>query len=225
MWRALPTPTAACARASISSGWPAGRRTRASSSRSGPAPRRRGSPTRSARARYRRARSRSGSACPGEVVTGSPTRTCAKETAPASGATASHLIEIGLIGTLVDLDVGAPRIGDEGEPDAVALVLGRRHRRLDARRFRLLQELLDIVHVEADVVEHAALGGDGRLGGLAEGELRARDVGRLEVAARAERCAKQLAVPGLHVVDRGFRHEEVHVVMADRHLLVLVLED
>src|SRR5271163_2145499 len=58
---------------------------------------------------------------------------------------------------LNQLDAGAPGIGDVGD-GAAGGALARRFVELDAFRLDLLHEGRVVLHVEADVVEHAPLG-------------------------------------------------------------------
>ena len=69
------------------------------------------------------------------------------------------------LGALVELDVGAPRIVDEGKP-AAERTRGKALRNGDAVGLELLEEAAQVGHVEADVIEDAALGGDDRRGAL-----------------------------------------------------------
>lgn len=91
-------------------------------------------------------------------------------------------VDIRWVGPLVELDIGAPRISDERECCARAL-LGIRAIELDAVGFELLDETLQVDDIEADVVEHAALGGGECLWRLVETQLRARHVGDRVVVA------------------------------------------
>ena len=58
---------------------------------------------------------------------------------------------------LIQLDVGAPRIRDERERAVGLLVPRIRTVDLAAGRLVLLQERLQILHIEADVIEHPSL--------------------------------------------------------------------
>ena len=76
---------------------------------------------------------------------------------------------------LVDFDVGSPRIGNERDANAAVI-----HRvgpvKLDVVGLKRLDEGLEVLHVEADVVEDAALGGGLRGLGLVEPKLHAGNV-------------------------------------------------
>src|SRR5215813_3286805 len=67
-------------------------------------------------------------------------------------------VDIRRVGPLIELDIRAPWIGDEGKRGARGL-LGVGPVELDAVRLELRDESLEVDDVEADVVEHAALGG------------------------------------------------------------------
>jgi len=69
-----------------------------------------------------------------------------------------------------------------------------------------------------------ALGRDGRLVGLGEGEADAWQIGGLVLAAHACRRAEDLTYHA-GSLDRGCRHEENGHVRADRNRLGLVLQD
>src|SRR4029453_12693762 len=103
------------------------------------------------------------------------------------------LVDIGRIGPLVQLDVGAPRVGDEGERSAGLFVLRVGPIEFDAVGFKLLDEGLQVLHVEADVVEDAPLGGGLRHLGLVEAQLRTGHVRDRGVVAQAGLGAKNLA--------------------------------
>src|SRR2546423_11608315 len=125
---------------------------------------------------------------------------------------------------LDDLDAGPPRIGDVGDvvaggADARWLV------ELDAFGLDLLDEGGMVLHVEADVIEHAAAGLRLRGVGLGEADLRARNVDDRLVVAGAGLAAPGLGVPRLRLGDFGFRQGEVDVLMPDRHRLGLVFQD
>src|SRR5262245_35311714 len=106
------------------------------------------------------------------------------------------LVDIRRVRPLVELDIGAPRIGNESKRGARALLrVGPVE--LDAGGFELRDEGLEVLHVEADVVEGAALGRDGRRVRLVEPQLRARNVGDRRIVARRGLGAENLAVPGL----------------------------
>src|SRR5947209_2498635 len=93
---------------------------------------------------------------------------------PPEGGTPNEgalLVDILWIGSLVEFDVGAPRVGDEGQRRAGLLILRVGPVELDAVGFKLLDEALQVLHVEADVVEHASLGGRLRHFGLVEAQL------------------------------------------------------
>ena len=153
-----------------------------------------------------------------------PVEVCKSGVTDLHGSAAIRLRQIDRIGPFVELDRRAPWIRDERER---AAVVGRRigpiH--LDPGGFELLDEALQVLHVEADVVEHPPLGGGGRRGGLGEPQLRARNVRDRRLVAHARLGAERLRVPGLALGDRGFRQEEVDVLVPDRNALLLVLQD
>src|SRR5712692_5058749 len=85
---------------------------------------------------------------------------------------------------LVELDPGAPRISDERQLRTVRARYDLSLER-NARGLELLGESNEVLHVEADVIEVAAPGRDGRLVALGEGQVGARDVGGLVAPALA----------------------------------------
>ena len=75
---------------------------------------------------------------------------------------------------------------------------------------------LQVLHVEADVVEHAALGGHGRRRRSWRSAI-ARPEGRRPGLLRMPGLAPKMLArtrPGSR--DRGFRHEEMDVLVLDR---------
>src|SRR5215472_9867624 len=128
------------------------------------------------------------------------------------------------IGPFVELDRGAPRIVNEGELGAARLGHDRPVE-LDALRLELLGESDQILHVEADVIEHVPGGRYRRRIGFRERQLGARNVGGLKSSARADGRAEMLDIPGLDLGDRGFRNVVVDMVMPDRDRLAPVLQD
>src|SRR5438132_14261222 len=74
-------------------------------------------------------------------------------------ATPANSIDIRGVRPLVELDIGAPRVGDERERSAGLLIFGVGPVELDSVGFALLDERLQVLHVEADVVEQAPFGG------------------------------------------------------------------
>src|SRR5262245_55051388 len=74
---------------------------------------------------------------------------------------------------LDDLDAGAPGIGDVGD-DVATAAFARWLIELDAVGFELLHERRMVLHIKADVVEHAMPGRSLRLVGLVEANLCAR---------------------------------------------------
>src|SRR5215470_5078683 len=114
---------------------------------------------------------------------------------------------------LDQLDAGAPRIGDVGEGDA-GLGLPDRLIKLDALRADLLDKGLQVLQIEADVVEHAPFGGSLRRIGLGESELDARDVHDRSIVASACLSAKSFRIPRLGLGDLRFRQEEVYMLVA-----------
>src|SRR6266702_7052948 len=126
---------------------------------------------------------------------------------------------------LDQLDAGAPCIGDIGDRGAGRLVLPIGLIELDAFGFDLLDESLQVLHVEAYVVEHASFGWQLRIVGLGKPELAARDIRNGGIVPRACLGAEGLRIPSLALGDLGFRQEEVHVLMPDRHRLSLVFQD
>src|ERR1700704_6379283 len=88
-----------------------------------------------------------------------------------------------LVQSLGHLDVGAPRVLDEGDCDAERGVLGIRALQLDALRLELLAELLEVLHFEADVIDRAALRPDDWLCRRREMQRHSRQGARRERAA------------------------------------------
>jgi hypothetical protein len=97
---------------------------------------------------------------------------------------------------LVDLDIGSPRIGDERNSNA-DFIDRIRPVELDALGFLRLDETLEVLHVEADVIEDAALGRGLRAIRLVEAQLDARDVGDGCIVARARLGSENFSVPCL----------------------------
>src|SRR5215475_12644717 len=77
---------------------------------------------------------------------------------------------------LDDLDPGAPGIGDVGDDVAGRGAGTRRLVELDAVRLERLEKCRMLLHIEADVVEHAMPGRRLRGIGLGEADLAARHV-------------------------------------------------
>src|SRR5262245_24815264 len=69
-----------------------------------------------------------------------------------------------LVQSLGQLDVGAPRIGEEGDRDPQRRHFSVGHAHLDAVGFQLFREFFEVLHFEADVIERAAGGSDDRIG-------------------------------------------------------------
>src|SRR5258708_19261178 len=126
--------------------------------------------------------------------------------------------------TVVDFDVGAPRIGDECDPDT-DVVHRVRPIKLDVVGLKRLDEGFEVLHVEADVIEDATFGGSLRGFGLVEPKLYARNVRDRAVVALTRLGAEGLAVPCLPLRYRGFWQEEMYVFDVVRHRLVLVVQD
>ena len=84
---------------------------------------------------------------------------------------------------------------------------------------------LQVLDVEADVVEHPPFGGDGRHVGFGKAQIRSRYVGGLVLSAHPGLRAECLGIPGLDLRYRGFRHPEMDVVMLDRELLGFVFQN
>src|SRR5689334_24165345 len=72
--------------------------------------------------------------------------------------------------SVVEFDQRTPRIGNEADPGTGLFILGVGAFDLHALCLQVLAERLQILHVEADVIEHMALRADGRHIGLGEGE-------------------------------------------------------
>src|SRR6267143_3999509 len=85
---------------------------------------------------------------------------------------------------LVELDQCAPGILDERELGAVRARYDLSFER-NACVLELLREGDEVLHVEADVIEVAALGREGRLVALGESQVGARNVGGLVAPALA----------------------------------------
>ena len=81
------------------------------------------------------------------------------------------------------LDVGAPRIGEERDRRRRVRNLRVRPIELDAGRLELLAERLEVLHLEAEVIERAPLRADGRRVGLRERQVHARQIGGVELPA------------------------------------------
>src|SRR5262245_4652269 len=79
-----------------------------------------------------------------------------------------------LVQSLGQLDVGAPRIGEERDGDPQRRHFSIRHAHLDAVGFQLFREFLEVLHFEADVIECAAGGSDHRIRRRREVERDAR---------------------------------------------------
>src|SRR6266481_7893812 len=125
---------------------------------------------------------------------------------------------------LVELDQCAPGILDERQLGAVRARYDLSFER-NACGLELLGECDEVLHVEADVIEVAALGREGRLVALRESQVGARNIGGLVAPALAWLGPEVLGVPRLHLGDRALGHVEVHVVVPDRDRLTLVLQD
>jgi hypothetical protein len=123
------------------------------------------------------------------------------------------------------LDARAPWICDVSDRGAGRCVLPRRLVQLDAFRLDLLCEGSVVLHIEAKMVEHTALGGRLRRVDLGKPDLDAWNVHDRLVIAHARLAAEGLRVPGLCLRDLGFRQEQMHVLVADRHRLALVFQD
>src|SRR5258705_10399791 len=128
------------------------------------------------------------------------------------------------IGPLVQLDVGTRRISDERERGPRLLVLRVRTIELPAGGLELLRERLEVLHVEADVIEHAPLRRHlrhvvhrARERQVDTGKIRG-DVG----AALAGNRAEPRRVPRLGFRDLRLGHVEVNVLALNRKLLILV---
>src|SRR5258706_5157336 len=121
---------------------------------------------------------------------------------------------------LVELDQCAPGIFDERQLGAVRARYDLSFER-NACGLELLGEGDEVLHVEADVIEVATLGREGRLVALGESQAGARNVGGLGSSAFAWLGPEVPGVPRLHLGDRALGHVEVHVVVADRHRLAL----
>src|SRR6267143_7023701 len=97
-----------------------------------------------------------------------------------------------LVQSLGQLDVGAPRILDEGDGDAERVNFGIRALQLDALCLQLLAELLEVLHFEADVIDRAALRPDDWL-------CRRREIQRhSRQGARRERDRKSTRLNSSH---------------------------
>src|SRR5882672_6913299 len=99
---------------------------------------------------------------------------------------------------LVELDQCAPGILDERQLGAVRARHDLSFER-NAGGLELLGEGDEVLHVETDVIEVAALGREGRLVALGEGQVGARNVGGLVAPALARLSAEVLGVPLLHL--------------------------
>src|SRR5215208_2894868 len=140
-------------------------------------------------------------------------------------AAVAALVDVRRIRPLVQFNGRAPRIGDEREGAAIVLLpVGPIE--LDPGRFELLDERLQVRHVESDMVEDPPLSGDLRRVAFVEPQLRSRQVGDGRVVpAHARLRAERFHIPGLALRYRGFRQEEVEVLMLDWQLLALVLQN
>src|SRR5688572_25541144 len=69
-----------------------------------------------------------------------------------------------LIETFSELDVGAPRVDDEGDVDAEGIDAPEGDRRLNALSLDLREELLQVLDLEANVIDSSPGGSDRRRG-------------------------------------------------------------
>src|SRR5580704_3387178 len=145
--------------------------------------------------------------------------------APSGSARSVHLLQRLQRCALDDLDPGAPGIGDISDDVARGGTLASWLVELDAVCLERLEECRMVLHVEADMVEYAMPGRRLRRVGLGEAELAARDIHHRLVVAGADLAAEGLCVPSHSLGDLGFRQEEVHMLVPDRHGLRLVFED
>src|SRR6266481_6044285 len=95
------------------------------------------------------------------------------------------LRQINRLRPLVQLDVGTPGIRNERQRDTGLFVLRVGPVQFDAGRFELLDEPLQVRHIEADMIKNPPLGGGLRRIGLVEAQLGARDVGHRRIVAHA----------------------------------------
>src|SRR5579871_464240 len=136
-----------------------------------------------------------------------------------------QLRQIDRLRPLIQLNVGAPGIRYERQRDAGLLVLAVGPIELDAARFELLDEGLQVRHVEADMIEDTAFGRSLRGVGLVEAQLRARNVGDGSVVSQARLRTKELPIPRLALSYGGFGQEEMHVLMPDGDVLAFVFQN
>src|SRR5215210_9483078 len=113
---------------------------------------------------------------------------------------------------LIQLDRGTPFIMGEREcapvrPSHHGLI------ELNTGGLKLLGELVQVLHIESNVIEHPSLGGNGRRVGLGKGQVHPWKVDRLEAAAHAGPAAEVLAVPSLYGRNRRFRQIKMHMMM------------
>src|SRR5258708_19586145 len=121
---------------------------------------------------------------------------------------------------LVELDQCAPGIFDERQLGAVRARHDLSFER-NACGLELLGEGDEVLHVEADVIEVATLGREGRLVALRESQVGARNVGGLVAPALAWLRPEVPGVPRLHLGDLPFPPLQLHLLVPDRHLLPL----
>src|SRR5947209_19261240 len=103
---------------------------------------------------------------------------------------------------LVEFDQCAPGIFDERQLGAVRARYDLSFER-NARGLELLGEGDEVLHVEADVIEVAALGRDSRLVAFGEGQVGAGNVGGLVAPALARVGPEVPGVPRLHLGDHA----------------------
>jgi hypothetical protein len=78
----------------------------------------------------------------------------------------AKLASLDVLESFVQLNVRAPRIGDERQSDVQCRYGAKGHRQLDALRLEVLAELFQVPDLESDVIERAgarALDRSGRL--------------------------------------------------------------
>src|SRR5262245_588692 len=123
--------------------------------------------------------------------------------------------DYGLRSPLDDLDARAPRIGDVGDRRAGRRILAGRLVKLYSFALDLLDECGVVLHVEPEVIEHAALGRKLRLVVLGKADLNARDIHDRGVVARVCLAAKGLRIPSLRLGNIGFQQAEMHMLVLD----------
>src|SRR5438876_692151 len=92
-------------------------------------------------------------------------------------------------------------------------------------RFEFFAERFKVRYIEANVIEHAALGREGGPVCLGECQVRAGKIGSLILSTRAGFRAKCLRIPRLNLRYDGLRHIEVHMMVLDREFLILVFQN